>query len=91
MNNRQWKSLGLAYFALVALLTPTLASAYIDPSVTSYVLQAVVGVAVAAGAFFAVYWRRTKKKLQEKLNLQDHGKKVQEADVEGFDDSHTHP
>ena len=22
MNNRQWKSLGLAYFALVALLTP---------------------------------------------------------------------
>ena len=29
MNNRQWKSLGLAYFALVALLTPTLASAYI--------------------------------------------------------------
>ena len=66
MNNRQWKSLGLAYFALVALLTPTLASAYIDPSVTSYVLQAVVGVAVAAGAFFAVYWRRAKKKLQEK-------------------------
>lgn len=52
---------GLAYFALVALLTPTLASAYIDPSVTSYVLQAVVGVAVAAGAFFAVYWRRARK------------------------------
>ena len=89
MNNRQWKSLGLAYFALVALLTPTLASAYIDPSVTSYVLQAVV--AVAAGAFFAVYWRRAKKRLQEKLNLQDHGKKEQEADVEVFDDFHTHP
>ena len=33
----------------------------------------------------------SKKKLQEKLNLQDHGKKVQEADVEVFDDSHTHP
>ena len=90
MNNRQWKSLGLAYFALVALLTPTLASAYIDPSVTSYVLQA-VGVAVAAGAFFAVYWRRAKKKLQENRNLQDHGKKEQEADVEVFDDSHTPP
>lgn len=86
MNNRQWKSLGLAYFALVALLTPTLACAYIDPSVTSYVLQAVVGVAVAAGAFFAVYWRRAKKKLQEKLNLQDNVKKEQEADVQVFDD-----
>lgn len=88
MNNRSWKSLGLMYFALIALLTPTLACAYVDPSVTSYALQAVVGVAVAAGAFFAVYWRRAKKKVQDKLKLQDHTKKEQEADVEVFDDTH---
>lgn len=88
MSNRNWKTFGLGYFALLALATPALASAYVDPSVTSYALQAVVGVVVAAGAFFAVYWRRAKKKVQDKLNLQNHTQKEQEADAEVFDDFH---
>lgn len=88
MKQRSWKLSALVYFALLALCTPALACAYVDPSVTSYALQAVVGVAVAAGAFFAVYWRRAKKKVRDKLNLQDHTHKEQEGDVEIFDQTH---
>ena len=61
MKNGKWKRYGIVYFTLVFALVPSLAFAYIDPSVTTYAIQAIAGVAVAAGAFFAVYGRRMKK------------------------------
>ncbi len=85
MNHSRWRRAALIYFSLLLLATPTLGLAYVDPSVTSYALQAIVGVAVAAGAFFAVYWRRAKKKVQDKLGLEDRTIKEQEADVQVFD------
>ena len=32
--------------------------AYIDPSVMTYAIQAVAGVAIALGTVFGLYWRK---------------------------------
>ncbi len=53
-------------------------NAYIDPSVMTYVIQAVAGVVIAIGAAVGIYWRKAKKKVQEKLNIED--TKEQESD-----------
>lgn len=46
-------------------------NAYIDPSVMTYVIQAVAGVIIAVGAAVGIYWRRAKKKVQEKLDIEE--------------------
>ncbi len=85
--NLGWKLAGVAYFALVFLATPRTAHAYIDPSVSSYLIQAVAGIVVAVGAFVAIYWRRAKKKVQDKLGIDADARKEKEADVQVFDDT----
>lgn len=57
------------------------AFAYIDPSVTTYAIQAVVGVAVAVGAVVAIWWRKAKRKVSEKLGIDENARKTTEADV----------
>lgn len=57
------------------------AFAYIDPSVTTYAVQVVAGVAVAIGAVVGIYWRRAKKKVQEKLGIDENAKKEIEEDI----------
>ena len=57
------------------------AAAYIDPSVTTYAIQAVVGVAVAIGAVAAIWWRKAKKKVADKLGLDENAKKTTEEEV----------
>ena len=54
--------------------------AYIDPSVTTYLIQAIAGIVVAVGAFLAVYWRRAKKKVQDKLGIDENRNKEVESD-----------
>lgn len=56
------------------------ANAYIDPSVMTYVIQAVAGVAIAIGAFIGIYWRRAKKKISKKLNIDENRNKEVESD-----------
>lgn len=56
---------------------------YIDPSVTTYLIQAVAGVVVALGAAGAVYFRKTKKKINEKLGIDENkNKEVESDDIE---------
>lgn len=81
----KWKLCGLIYFVLVLSLTPGLALAYIDPSVTSYAIQAIAGVVVAIGAFVAIFWRRAKKKVQDKLGVDLEANKEHEEDVQVYD------
>lgn len=58
---------------------PTVAYAYIDPSTTTYLIQAVAGIAVAVGSFVVIYWRRAKKRINEKLGVNlDKNKEVEE-------------
>ncbi len=53
---------------------------YIDPSVTTYIIQAVAGVVIAVGAFLAIYFRRAKKKMNEKLGIDENKNKEVESD-----------
>ena len=56
-------------------------AAYIDPSVMTYVIQAVAGIVVAVGAVVGIYWRKAKKKVNEKLGLDENRNKEVESDV----------
>ncbi len=57
------------------------AFAYIDPSTTTFIIQAVAGVAVAVGAVFTIWWRKAKKKVQKTLGIDENANKKQEDDV----------
>lgn len=54
--------------------------AYIDPSVMTYVIQAVAGVIVAVGAMVGIYFRRAKKKINDKLGIDENRNKEVESD-----------
>lgn len=56
------------------------AQAYIDPSVATYVIQAVAGVVVAVGAAVGIYWRKARKKWNEKLGIDENKNKEVESD-----------
>lgn len=73
------------YFTVCAALALSInASAYLDPSVMTYAIQVVAGVLVAAGAVIGVYWRKAKKKVQDKLGIDENAKKEVEEDVVEF-------
>ena len=59
----------------------TTAFAYIDPSVMTYSIQIVAGVVVAVGAVIGIYWRKAKKKVQDKLGIDENANKTVEEDV----------
>ena len=76
------------YLAVCFLLMfSTSASAYIDPSTTTYIIQAVAGIAVAVGAFVTIYWRKAKKKVQDKLHIDGNSKKEVEEEIRFTDNS----
>ena len=53
--------------------------AYIDPSVMSYTVQAVAGVAIALGVVFGVIWRKIKKGAGKALGRDENaGKEVED-------------
>lgn len=56
------------------------AQAYVDPSVITYVIQAVAGIAIAVGAAVGIYFRKAKKKLNEKLGVDENRNKEVESD-----------
>ena len=53
---------------------------YIDPSVMTYAIQAVAGIAIAIGAFVGIYFRKAKKKVNEKLGIDENRNKEVETD-----------
>ena len=55
--------------------------AYIDPSVMSYTVQAIAGVAIALGVVFGVVWRRIKKGADKVLRRDGNAGKEVEDDV----------
>lgn len=54
--------------------------AYIDPSVVTYAIQAVAGIVIAGGAVAGIYWRKAKKKVNEKLGIDENKNKEVESD-----------
>lgn len=64
-----------------AVMLSSYACAYIDPSVMTYTIQAIAGVVIAVGAVVGIYWRKAKKKVNEKLGLDENRHKEVESDV----------
>lgn len=74
-------SIFFVYTALCCmLLFGATGNAYIDPSVMTYVIQAVAGVVIAVGAVVGIYFRRAKKKVNEKLGIDENRNKEVESD-----------
>ena len=67
--------------ACVAACAVLSASAYIDPSVMTYTLEAVAGIVIGAGAVFFVWWRKVKKKVSDKLGIDENAGKEVEGDL----------
>ena len=81
MKKKILKLGGALYFGVgFMLLFGVNAQAYIDPSVITYMIQAAAGIVIAVGAVVGVYWRRTKKKLNKKLGIDENKNKEVEAD-----------
>ena len=68
---KKLRACGYVFFSAMLLFGVT-AEAYIDPSVMTYVIQAVAGVVIAVGAVVGIYWRKAKKKAQENLESWQH-------------------
>lgn len=69
----------LAALYLACFATP--AQAYVDPSVVTYTIQALAGVAVALSAVLGVVWRRLRKRLYKALNIDENRDKVHDPVV----------
>lgn len=70
------------FFAVGLMMAfSTTAFAYLDPSVMTYTIQVVAGVIVAVGAVVGIYWRKAKKKVQDKLGIDENAHKEVEEDV----------
>ena len=60
MTKRKQFQIFFFLFAQILLLTQTV-HAYIDPSVMTYAIQALAGIAISIGMFAGVYWRKIKQ------------------------------
>lgn len=75
------KILGVGSLFLCAMMVFGLnGQAYVDPSVMTYIIQAVAGVVIAIGAIVGVYWRKAKKKMSDKLGIDENKNKEVESD-----------
>lgn len=72
----------LLLVAYLMIFTMPAAHAYIDPSATTYLIQAIAGIAIAVGSVGVIFWRRAKKKLKDKVGIDfDKNKETEETVV----------
>ena len=71
-----------AYLCFGMMLFATVnASAYIDPSQVTLVIQVISGIVIALGATFYVVWRKIKKKASRVLGIDENAGKEVEEDI----------
>lgn len=63
------------------MILVTSVKAYLDPSVMTYAIQAVAGIVVAVGAVAGIYWRKARKKINDKLGIDENANKEIEDDI----------
>lgn len=78
------KMMNIYLTCCMMLMLTVNASAYIDPSVMTYTIQVVAGIAVAIGAVVGIWWRKAKRKVQNKLGIDENAKKEVEEEVIEF-------
>ena len=70
-----------SFFAIgYSVLFSVNARAYIDPSVMTYAIQAGAGIVIAIGAVVGIYFRKAKKKINDKLGIDENRNKEVESD-----------
>lgn len=62
------------------IMFTNMVSGYLDPSVMTYAIQAIAGVVIAIGAAAGIYWRKAKKKVSDKLGIDENKNKEVEGD-----------
>lgn len=62
------------------IMVTNMVSGYLDPSVMTYAIQAIAGVVIAIGAVAGIYWRKAKKKVSDKLGIDENKNKEVEGD-----------
>ena len=81
MKNKVLKILVFAYFFVFGnLMIMDNVRAYIDPSVMTYTIQTIAGIAIAIGAAVGIYFRKAKKKIAKKLSIDEYKNKEVESD-----------
>lgn len=66
MKNKLFHSLRFAfYFVCLTTVFTVHAAAYIDPATTSYVIQIVAGIVIAAGTAIGIFWNKIKRKIKK--------------------------
>lgn len=54
------------FFLCFTLMFSITAHAYIDPATTSYLIQIVAGIVIAAGATVGIFWKKIKLQFRQK-------------------------
>lgn len=81
MKNKIINILTISFFTICfTILFSINAKAYIDPSVMTYAIQAIAGVIIAIGAFIGIYFRKAKRKINDKLGIDENKNKEVESD-----------
>lgn len=61
----------MVYCVFCMVMTPSQASAYIDPGTTTAVAAAVISMVVAIAAGVSIYWRKAKKKISKAVGREE--------------------
>lgn len=78
------KYLYFIFFTVLFFTIPV--HAYLDPSVMTYAIQAIAGIAVALGAFFGVYWRKIRRVISRQIGQENSKNQNAETDVVKYTD-----
>ena len=82
MKTKLFKGLEFSSYVIgFSMMSGIVSYAYIDPSVTTYAIQMAAGVVLAVGAVAGIYWRKAKKKINEKLGIDENKNKTVEEDI----------
>ena len=76
----------LYYLVCLCLLLALPVHAYLSPDVVTLTIQVVAGAAVVVGATVGILWRRARKKVKDKLGIDENAKKEVEEDIVEFDE-----
>lgn len=78
------KFLTMLNLVCFSVILSTGVSAYLDPSVMTYTIQIVAGIVVAVSAVVGIWWRKAKRKVQDKLGIDENAGKEVEEDIVAF-------
>ena len=67
------------YIICILLMQIHIVHAYVDPSVMTYAIQTIAGMAIALGTFLGLYWRRIKKYIEDRYHLNFNTNQIMET------------